>query len=133
MTEALRRAGISALALLLARAEFASIELSIAREQAVRWLLTALAACVLSMLGLIALSAVVALALWDRYGWYTVAVLAVLYCASAVMLVVRLLKEVEASPPLLSSTFAELAKDRDVLTSVVAPTQDDGGGQQNAR
>jgi uncharacterized membrane protein YqjE len=130
--DALVRALASAVALLLTRAEFASVELSIARAQAMRWLLMALGACVLAMLGLIALSAVIALSLWERFGWMPAAVLAVAYCAGAALLVGRLLQELGSAPPLLSQTFAELAKDRDALfgtsTSTAAAEEERHGG-----
>jgi uncharacterized membrane protein YqjE len=121
MIAALRRAAHSALALLVTRAEFASVELSLAREQAMRWLLMALTASVLAMLGLIALSAALVVALWDRFGWYAVAALALLYCASAAVLVARLLYEVAHAPPLLAQTFAELAQDRAALQGRPGP------------
>jgi uncharacterized membrane protein YqjE len=108
----LARALQSALSLLLARAEFAAVELSLARAQLVRWLLLALGASVLAMLGLIALSATLALLLWERLGWITVGVLAVVYCAGAAALVLRVLREAANASPLLEQTFVELAKDR---------------------
>ncbi len=129
MIEALRSAGVSVLALLLTRAEFASVELSLARAQILRWLLSALVACVLAMLGLIALSAMIVAALWERLGWYSVALLAVLYCASAALLVARLLREAATLPPLLAETFAELAKDRDAIFGASGTVQDQSGGQ----
>jgi uncharacterized membrane protein YqjE len=111
----LLRAANSAFALLLTRAEFASVELSLARERLLGWLLAALAAGVLAVLGLIALSATIVIALWDRFGWYTAAALAILYGGATALLVGRLLHALATAPPLLAQTFAELAKDRDAL------------------
>jgi uncharacterized membrane protein YqjE len=114
----LRRAADAVIALLLARAEFASVELSIAVQGALRWLLMALASCVMGMLALIALSAAIVLGLWDRLGWYSVLLLALLYCAATVLLVQRLLAALARARPLLAQTFIELAKDRAALASL---------------
>ena len=105
------RAGESLLALLLARAEFASVELTLTAQAALRWLLVALATCVIAMLALIALSAVVVVALWEHFSWYPLAGLALLYCVVTVLLVAGLLRGIARARPLLSQTFAELAKD----------------------
>lgn len=123
--ETLRRAGRSALALLLTRVEFAGVELSLAREQAQRWFLVALAAGVLGLLGLASLSAMIVLALWDRFGWYSAATLAVVYCGGAIMLAARLLHRLASAPPLLSQTLSELARDLDALRGAALPRPDE--------
>ena len=105
------RAGESLLALLLARAEFASVELTLTAQAALRWLLVAMATCVIAMLALIAVSAVVVVALWDHFSWYPLAALALVYCGVTTLLVGGLLRSIARSRPLLSQTFAELAKD----------------------
>jgi uncharacterized membrane protein YqjE len=115
--ESLSRLLRSALALLLTRAEFASVELSLARAQLMRWLLFALVAAVFAMLGLIAASAFIVFVLWDRFGWVPVGALAVLYGGAALWLVLRVVQEIGAAPPLLEQTFAELARDRDAIFS----------------
>ena len=122
--QTLVRAFQSALSLLLTRAEFASVELSLVRVQFLRWLVLALAASVFAMLGLIALSAVIALVLWDRFGWVPVGVLAFVYSLLALLLVLRIREEVASAPPLLSQTFAELAKDREAVFGSDATQKD---------
>jgi uncharacterized membrane protein YqjE len=126
-----RRAGESLLALALVRAEFASVELTIAAQAGLRWLLVALASCVIAMLGLIALSATLVIALWERLGWYSLAALAFLYCATTVLLVAWLLRSLAAARPLLSDTLAEIAKDGAAIRSSAAvrpaDEHDDGG------
>lgn len=117
--DALLRLLRSALGLALTRAEFASVELSLARAQLMRWLLLALAAAVLGMLGLIALSALIVLVFWDRYGWVPVGLLAILYVGAAGWLLLRVLEEVAVAPPLLEQTFAELARDREAVLATV--------------
>jgi uncharacterized membrane protein YqjE len=116
----------SALSLALARAEFAAVELSLARSQAMRWVLLALGASVLALLGLIALSAFVVALLWDRYGWWPVGLLGLLYCAGAAWLAWRVLSDIANAPPLLAETFAELARDR---AAVFGHDQAPEGGQ----
>lgn len=118
-----RRAGQSLLALALARAEFASVELTLAAQAALRWLLVALATCVIAMLALFALSAAVVVALWDHFGWYPLGVLALLYCGATALLVAWLLRSVATARPLLADTFAELAKDGAAIRSSAALPQ----------
>jgi uncharacterized membrane protein YqjE len=125
--QALVHAFRSALSLLLTRAEFASVELSIARAQVMRWLLLGLGASVLAMLGLVALSAMVTVVLWDRLGWVSLGLLAAVYCLAAVLLVLRIANEVANAPPLLSETFVELAKDREAVFGFTAKSEDDSG------
>ncbi len=114
----LRRAADAVIALLLTRAEFASVELSIAVQGALRWLLVALATCVLGMLALIALSAALVVGLWPLLGWYSVLILALVYCAATAVLAQRLLSAIAQSRPLLAQTFIELAKDRAALAAL---------------
>ena len=122
-----RRAGQSLLALALARAQFASVELTLAAQAGLRWLLVALATCVIAMLALIALSAVVVVALWDRFSWYPLAALALLYCGSTALLAGWLMRSVATAQPLLSQTFAELAKDGAAIRRSAAPVTSDSG------
>jgi len=121
-TPSWRRAGQSLLALALARAEFASVELTIAAQSGLRWLLVALATCVIAMLALIALSAVVVVAFWEHFGWYPLAALALLYCGTTAVLVGWLLRSIATAPPLLSQTFAELAKDGAAIRHSATPS-----------
>jgi len=111
----LRRAAAAASALLAARAQFAIAELGLAASHAAAWLLMAMLVWLLALLSICALTAAVVLALWDRFGWYSAGVLGLLYAACAGWLALRLLRQIRASPKLLAQTFAELAKDREVL------------------
>ena len=123
----LRRAGQSLLALALARAEFASIELSLAARAALGWVFAALAASVLAMLALIALSATLVAALWDHYSWYPLAALALLYCGATVLLLAWLARSIAGAPPLLKETFAELAKDAAAVQRAAATAPEEDG------
>jgi len=116
-----RRAGQSLLALALARAEFASVELTLAVQAGLRWLLVALATCVIAMLALIALSAALVVVFWDRFGWYPLAALALLYCGVTALLAGWLMRSIASAKPLLYQTFAELAKDGAAIRRSAAP------------
>lgn len=108
----------SALSLVLVRGEFAAVELSLARAQVMRWVLIALGASILALLGLFALSAFVVALIWDRFGWLPILALGLLYCLGAAGLLWWVLNDIARAPPLLSQTFAELARDR---TAVFGP------------
>ncbi|MCA3220343.1 MAG: phage holin family protein [Burkholderiales bacterium] len=118
-------------ALLVARAEFASVELALVRAQFVRWLLLATLALLLGLLGLLSATAVVSLVLWPLLGWGALLVPAVGYLAAATWVVVKLQREVDAAPPLLHETLQEIARDRDALLQAVAPR--DGNSAEPSR
>jgi uncharacterized membrane protein YqjE len=120
-------------ALLLARAEFASVELALARAQFMRWLVLALLALLLGLLGLITLTALVAMALWPLMGGAALLLPAIAYLIGAAWVMRRLMREVDDAPPLLSQTLQELAQDREALLHAVSG--DDAGddaGNDNA-
>jgi uncharacterized membrane protein YqjE len=114
---AVRRLSAASLALLLSRAEFASVELAQARAQLVRWFMLALAGALLALLAAVAASAWLVVALWERAGWVTLALLAAAFAAAAWWVLVRLQRDVRDAPPLFSQTLQELAKDRDALAA----------------
>jgi uncharacterized membrane protein YqjE len=113
--DALRRLSASSLALLLSRAEFASLELAQARAQLAGWFGLALAAAVLALLALMAASALLVVVLWSTLAWITLLLLAVAYAIGAVLVLRHLQREIRAAPPLLAQTLEELSKDRDAL------------------
>ncbi len=112
---ALRRAARAASSLLLARAEFAAVEVTQTGADALRWLLWALGATALTALTLIAATATIVLALWDRLGWWSLGLLTLAYAAVTGYLIVRLRRELRNRRPLLAQTLAELSKDREAL------------------
>jgi uncharacterized membrane protein YqjE len=114
---AVRRLSAASLALLLSRAEFASVELAQARAQLVRWFMLALAGALLALLAAVAASAWLVVALWERAGWVTLALLAAAFAAAAWWVLARLQRDVRDAPPLFSQTLQELAKDRDALAA----------------
>lgn len=111
----IRRAASAASSLLLARAEFAAVELTQTAVDALRWLLWALVATALMALTLIAATATVVLALWDWLRWWSLGLLTLTYAIATAYLLVRLRRQLRARRPLLAQTLAELSKDRDAL------------------
>jgi uncharacterized membrane protein YqjE len=112
---ALRRAARAASSLLVARAEFAALELSQTGADALRWVLWALAATALLVLTLIIATVTIVLALWERLGWYPLGLMTLAYAIVTGYMFYRLRRELLARPPLLAQTLAELAKDREAL------------------
>jgi uncharacterized membrane protein YqjE len=111
----LRRVLRAAGSLLLARAELAVVELTASGAEAVQWLLSALVATALLTLTLVCVTACVVLALWDRAGWYSVVVVALVYAAVTAVAFHRLLRRLRDWPPVLAQTLSELSKDRDAV------------------
>ncbi|HEX4583438.1 MAG TPA: phage holin family protein [Burkholderiaceae bacterium] len=109
------RVAKAASALLLARAQFAAVELTQTGADALHWLLWALGATALLALTLIALTATLVLALWDWLGWVSLGLLTLVYAIATGYLVLRLRRELRARAPLLAQTLAELAKDREAV------------------
>ena len=112
---ALRRAARAASSLLLARAEFAAVELTQTGAEALRWLAWALAATALLVLTLIVATVTIVLALWDRLGWWSLGFVTLAYATATGYLIVRLRHALNARRPLLAQTLAELSKDREAL------------------
>lgn len=113
--QALRQLADGVVALALTRAEQAGLELAQARAQLVRWAGLLVALALLATLALAAGSAWLTLLLWDRWGAMTLLLLALAYAAVAFGLLHRLRREVDAAPPLLAQTLADLARDRAAL------------------
>ena len=111
----LYRAARAASSLLLARAEFAAVELTESGAEALRWLVWALVATALLVLTLIMATATMVLAFWDRLGWYLLFFLTLMYAIATAYLMVRLRRALRARRPLLAQTLAELSKDRAAL------------------
>lgn len=124
----LGRAARAASALVLTRLEFAALELSQRGAEALRWLLWALVAMIGGMLTLFTLTATIALALWQRIGWYSVPVLCAGYAALTAFIVYRLWRALRRSPALLHETMAELAKDRESFFSAAESAAADRKG-----
>ncbi|HEV3018638.1 MAG TPA: phage holin family protein [Burkholderiaceae bacterium] len=111
----LRRAARAASSLLLARAQFAAVELTQSGADALHWLLWALSATALLALTLIVATVTIVAVAWDRLGWYSLGVLTLIYAIATGYLFYRLRRALQARPPLLAQTLAELARDREAV------------------
>ncbi len=101
--------------MLLARAEFAAVELTQNASDALRWILWALAATALLALTLIAATATIVAVLWPWLGWIALALLTLAYAVVTAYLLYRLNRALHSRRPLLAQTLAELSKDRAAL------------------
>ena len=88
-----RRLFATALDLMLARAEFATLELARSRAQLLRWLVLALLALIFALLTVLAGSALVVALLWPMLGWKALMVLFGLYLVGAIVPAWRLRRE----------------------------------------
>ena len=129
--DAVRRLSGATINLLLSRAEFASLELAQTRAQLLRWVALALFAMVLVLLALIAGSALLAVALWPRFGWITLAVLVTVYALGALVVFRKLTAEMSAARPVLSETLRELSNDRDVFVARARAAAGDTDGESS--
>ncbi|MBP6748612.1 MAG: phage holin family protein [Xanthomonadaceae bacterium] len=121
LIDSLRRLGATTSKLLLSRAEFASLELAEARVQLVRWLVLALLTTALLVLALIAASALFVVLLWPALGWVALAIVLLAYALAALVLGLRLRREIAEAPPPLSETLRQLAQDRDAFARRETP------------
>lgn len=115
--ENLRRLTATALDLLLARAEFASLELARSRSQLLRWLVLAVLALIFALLSVLAASALLVALLWPALGWKALALLLVLYLVGLSVPALRLRRELKQAQPPFSETLAELRRDREAIFS----------------
>ena len=113
--DAVRRLAGSALAMAQSRLELAGIELGEARDRLITTLMLAVAAALLGCAALVALSAWLVLALWDRTGPGILGGLAAAYAVAAVLLLAWLRSRARSDPPLLADTLAELRQDARAL------------------
>jgi len=121
LVDSLRRLGATTSKLLLSRAEFASLELAEARVQFVRWLVLALLTTASLVLALIAASALFVVLLWPTLGWVALGIVLLAYALAALVLGLRLRREIAEAPPPLSETLRQLAQDRDAFARREAP------------
>ncbi len=121
----LRIALAQGVAFLATRGELALLELADARQRVLRGLVLALVAAVLLLAALLTLSLWVAALFWDGPRELALGLLALGYLLGAVLLVVKVRRQMAAAPPLLSLTRAELEKDRQALRAHLGGADDD--------
>ncbi len=115
--------------LLLLRGELAAEELRLARRQWIGWLGMALAAFALMLGALIAAGAWLTLALWDRLGPATPAILALLLALAAALVLRALLQAAGNAPPPLAQTREALREDYQALAGAIAREREAGPRQ----
>ncbi|MGE5115255.1 MAG: phage holin family protein [Betaproteobacteria bacterium] len=108
---ALQRLAGTSVALLRSRLELASLEVGEAQERFVLTLVAGIAAGLLFVAALTALSAWAALAAWDRLGPSVLGLLALVYAVLGIAVLVWLRARLRSAPPLLADTLDELRQD----------------------
>ena len=111
----LRRIVSSVFAIFETRLELIGIELAEEKERLIGVLFLGLAAMMLTMMALITLTVLVAIAFWDTYRWQSLAAITVAYALFAVLCAVRARTGLINSPNVFDSTLAEFKKDRDTF------------------
>ena len=124
--DALRRLLTGGLALLRTRVEYATLELSLARERILRWCVRGLVAAQLIQLALIALTALVTALLWPYVGPWSLLAFVLLFCGTAWWLLSRLIDEIEDAPAPLADTMRQLAEDQRVMAEAFGAPPEDG-------
>jgi uncharacterized membrane protein YqjE len=121
---ALREVGASLSAIAATRLELASTELSLARIQFVRVLVVALVAAMFGFVALVAASLLVAVIFWETHRVEAMVALVVVYTLAALLLTLRLKRELRESPPLLAATLTELRLDAQAMRGLRTPPQE---------
>lgn len=124
--DALRRLLTGGLALLRTRVEYATLELSLARERILRWCVRGLVAAQLIQLALIALTALVTALLWPYVGPWSLLAFVLLFGGTAWWLLSRLIDEIEDAPAPLADTMRQLAEDQRVMAEAFGAPPEDG-------
>ncbi|CAN7486669.1 phage holin family protein [Caballeronia sp. LjRoot34] len=111
----LRRIVSSVFAIFETRLELIGIEFAEEKERLIGVLFLGLAAMMLTMMALITLTVLIAIAFWDTYRWQSLAAITVAYALFAVFCAVRARAELINAPNVFDSTLAEFKKDRDTF------------------
>jgi uncharacterized membrane protein YqjE len=111
----LRRIVSSVFAIFETRLELIGIELAEEKERLIGVLFLGLAAMMLTMMALITLTVLIAIAFWDTYRWQSLAAITVAYALVAVLCAVRARAGLVNAPNVFDSTLAEFKKDRDTF------------------
>jgi len=111
----LRRIVSSVFAIFETRLELIGIELAEEKERLIGVLFLGLAAMMLTMMALITLTVLIAIAFWDTYRWQSLAAITLAYALVAVLCAVRARAGLANAPNVFDSTLAEFKKDRDTF------------------
>ena len=111
----LRRIVSSVFAIFETRLELIGIELAEEKQRLIGVLVLGRAAMMLTMMALITLTVLVAIAFWDTYRWQSLAGITVAYALVAVFCAIRARAGLLDAPNVFDSTLAEFKKDRDTF------------------
>jgi uncharacterized membrane protein YqjE len=111
----LRRIVSSVFSIFETRLELIGIELAEEKERLIGVLFLGLAAMMLTMMALITLTVLVAIAFWDTYRWQSLAAITAAYVLFAIVCALRARAGLLDAPNVFDSTLAEFKKDRDTF------------------
>jgi len=111
----LRRIVSSVFAIFETRLELIGIELAEEKERLIGVLFLGLGAMMLSMMALITLTVLIAIAFWDSYRWQSLAAITAVYVLLALLCAFRARAGIRDTPNVFDSTLAEFKKDRDMF------------------
>ncbi len=120
--DALRKISATALSIGQSRLELATLELSVARHQLFVAAMLGFVGALLVVFGFVALTACIAVLLWDRIGVAGLFILGVVYLGLGVGIAVKVRNDLRRQAPLLEATNAELHRDATMLRG--HPTRD---------
>ncbi len=112
----LRHIVSSVFAIFETRLELIGIEFAEEKERLIGVLFLGLAAMMLTMMALITLTVLIAIAFWDTYRWQSLAAITIAYALVAVFCAIRARAGLINAPNVFDSTIAEFKKDRDTFT-----------------
>lgn len=111
----LRRIFSSVFSILQTRLELIGIELAEEKDRLLAVLFLGLAAMMLAMMSLIALTALIAIAFWDTYRWQALAGITIVYAIAALICGLRARSNLHNAPAVFETTIHEFEKDREIF------------------
>jgi uncharacterized membrane protein YqjE len=111
----LRRIFSSVFSILQTRLELIGIELAEEKDRLLAVLFLGLAAMMLAMMSLIALTALIAIAFWDTYRWQALAGITIVYAIAALICGLRARSNLHNAPAVFEATINEFEKDREIF------------------
>jgi uncharacterized membrane protein YqjE len=111
----LRRIFSSVFSILQTRLELIGIELAEEKDRLLAVLFLGLAAMMLAMMSLIALTALIAIAFWDTYRWQALAGITIVYAIAALICGLRARSNLHNAPAVFEATIHEFEKDREIF------------------
>ncbi|NOV25501.1 hypothetical protein E5S69_18525 [Cupriavidus necator] len=113
--DAVRNLAGSLVAMVQTRLELASVELAEERTRLLKVALLALFGLAFFGLGMVTLTALIAILFWDTYRWQALGALTGLYLVLCAICLGYARSVLRDAPPMLEATLAEIDKDREIL------------------